>query len=454
VKFGLFYEHQLPRPWTDDAEHQLLKDALDQVELADQLGFDQVWEVEHHFLEEYSHSSAPEVFLAAASQRTSRIRLGHGIIQTPPPFNHPARVAERVATLDLLSDGRVDFGTGESSSEAELGGFGIHPMDKRDMWREGLDVAVRCLTETPFTGHHGKHVQMPPRNVVPKPMQKPHPPLWVACSRRDTIRLAAELGIGALAFSFIDPEDAAHWATEYEQILADRCVPAGLAVNHQLACVTPMMIHDDAEEAIRRGLEGGNFFGYSLGHYYIFGEHHPGRTDVWAQFQERRAQHGFSPDIEAAIAQERLGAKAIDRDGATGLRGAIGDVGQVRDYVRRYEEAGVDQIIFVLQSGKNRHDHICESLELFATEVMPEFAERDEAFVKAKTERLGPVVEAAMARRAELDPPPALDPDYVMSGMLSAMAKADTSGQMAELNEQLAEDRALGKPLNIPGVFD
>src|SRR4249919_286849 len=127
MKFGLFYEFQLPRPWTEDSERKVIVEALEQVELADQLGIDYVWEVEHHFLEEYSHSSAPELFLAAVSQRTQRIRLGHGIVQTPPPFNHPARVAERIATLDLLSGGRAEFGSGESSSEAELGGFMIDP---------------------------------------------------------------------------------------------------------------------------------------------------------------------------------------------------------------------------------------------------------------------------------------------------------------------------------------
>ena len=131
MKFGIFYEHQLPRPWDSDGEHKLLKDALEQVELADRLGIDYVWEVEHHFLEEYSHSSAPEVFLAACSQRTERIRLGHGIVQLPMGFNHPARVAERVATLDLISDGRVEFGTGESSSETELGGFVVDRASKR-----------------------------------------------------------------------------------------------------------------------------------------------------------------------------------------------------------------------------------------------------------------------------------------------------------------------------------
>src|ERR1700756_1379335 len=136
MKFGLFYEHQLPQPWGEESELRLYQQALDQIELADRLGIDYVWEVEHHFLEEYSHSSAPEVFLGAVSQRTSRIRLGHGIVNVMPAVNHPARVAERIATLDLVSNGRVDFGTGESSSAAELGGFLVERERKRDMWHE------------------------------------------------------------------------------------------------------------------------------------------------------------------------------------------------------------------------------------------------------------------------------------------------------------------------------
>src|SRR5437773_8871626 len=141
MRFGIFYEHQNPRPWEEErAEHRLMKDALAQVELADHAGFDYVWEVEHHFLEEYSHSSAPEVFLAAASQRTKRIRLGHGIVQLPIAFNHPARVAERIATLDLVSGGRVEFGSGEASSQMELGGFQIDRDTKRAQWEEALDV--------------------------------------------------------------------------------------------------------------------------------------------------------------------------------------------------------------------------------------------------------------------------------------------------------------------------
>ncbi|MDP6492797.1 MAG: LLM class flavin-dependent oxidoreductase [Acidimicrobiales bacterium] len=178
MKFGIFYEYQIPRPWEDGDEHRLLKDALDQVELADRLGFDHVWEVEHHFLEEYSHGSAPEVFLAAASQRTTNIRRGHGIVLLPGSYNHTARVVERINTLDLLSDGRVEFGTGESSSNAELDGFGVDRATKRAQWLDHIDAATRMMVEERFAGRDGEHLQMPARNVVPKPFQKPHPPLW------------------------------------------------------------------------------------------------------------------------------------------------------------------------------------------------------------------------------------------------------------------------------------
>src|ERR1051325_9632313 len=173
MRFGLFYEHQMARPWGEGAEERLLRDALEQVELADRAGFESVWEVEHHFLEEYSHSSAPEVFLAAASQRTRRMRLGHGIVQLPPNFNHPARVAERIATLDLISGGRVEFGTGESSSQMELGGFLIGRPRKRGQWKEALKAVTRMLVKDPFMGYQGRFTSMPRRNVVPKPKQKP-----------------------------------------------------------------------------------------------------------------------------------------------------------------------------------------------------------------------------------------------------------------------------------------
>ena len=408
MKFGIFYEHQLPRPWDEGAEHKLLKDSLEQVELADRLGFDYVWEVEHHFLEEYSHSSAPEVFLAAASQRTSRIRLGHGIVLLPSAYNHTARVVERINTLDLLSDGRVDFGTGESSSNAELDGFAVDRDSKRAQWEEHLEVATRMMVEEPFAGWDGEWIQMPPRNVIPKPHQKPHPPLWVACSQRETIHLAATKGIGALTFAFVEPNEARHWVNDYYGTIdSEECIPAGFDVNANMASVLPLMCHEDEPTAIDRGIDGAHFFGYALGHFYVYGQHQPGVTDVWEEFERNRSHFGFD---RATAAQKKVELKAqLESDGVLSLRGAIGTPDQIRGLLLQYEEAGIDQVIFISQAGRNRHEDICESMELFATEVMPEFAERDPAHQKAKAERLGAAVEAALARR---EGPRNADPEY------------------------------------------
>ncbi len=437
MRFGIFYEHQLPRPWLHASEAELYREALEQIELADRLGIDYAWEVEHHFLEEYSHSSAPEVFLAAASQRTTNIRLGHGIVNVMPQVNHPARVAERLATLDLVSGGRVDFGTGESSSAAELGGFLIEREHKREMWHETLDAITRMLVEEPFAGMDGQWVQMPPRNVIPKPLQRPHPPVWVACSRRETIHEAARNGIGALSFSFVEPEDAAKWVREYYELVeSEECVPAGFAVNANVAVVLPMMLATSEAEAIERGIDGAHFFGYSLGHYYGLSEHVPGRTDVYKEFAENRDQAGFARHIVRPD-QAPLGVRLL-QEGLGSLRGAIGTPQQVSDLVRRYEHAGVDQVIFVLQAGRNRHEHICESLELFAERVMPPFVEGREQREAAKAERLTEAIEAALARR---EPSRELSSPYV----IDEQAEVSAARQRAHVPQSPREIAALAR---------
>ena len=440
MRFGLFYEHQLPRPWKEDSEQKLLSDALEQVELADRAGIDCVWEVEHHFLEEYSHSSAPEVFLAAASQRTKNIRLGHGIVQLPPGFNHPARIAERIATLDLVSGGRVEFGTGESSSQAELGGFGVDRESKRDQWDEAIDAIARMLVEQPFAGYDGRWISMPPRSVVPRPLQKPHPPLWVACSRRETILLAARKGIGALTFAFIEPEQAKEWVDEYYSLIAsEECVAAGFAVNPNFAVVLPMMCHRDEQTAIDRGIDGAHFFGYSLAHYYVFGEHRPGVTNVWEEFLARRADFGFTREIITAN-EGRLGVKILEQ-GFGSLRGAIGTPAQITDLIERYRDAGVDQVIFVSQAGSNKHEHICESIELFGKKVLPKFVDGREELEAAKRERLAEACERALSRRA---PVRRSDPSYVIKP-----TGKPTSAQVIAAAHRASLDGTDGRPRGI-----
>ncbi|MBX6372682.1 MAG: LLM class flavin-dependent oxidoreductase [Acetobacteraceae bacterium] len=380
MKFGLFYEHQMPRPWTGESELRLYQEALDQVELADRLGIDYVWEVEHHFLEEYSHSPAPEVFLAACSQRTKRIRLGHGVMLMAPSYNHPARAAERIAVLDLVSNGRVEWGTGESATAMEMGGFLVSPDEKTAMWQEATEQAANMLAMNPYPGFKGRYFEMPCRNLVPKPVQRPHPPMWVACSRRESIHRAARHGLGALAFAFVEPEQAGKWVQEYYDIIrSEECVPIAHTVNPNIALVCGLSVHEDEQEAIRRGLDGFRFFGYSLGYYGLFGQHVPGRTSVWDKFLEVK---DTLPDNAG--------------------RGGIGTPDQVREHLMRYERLGVDQIIFVQQSGNNRHEHICESLELFARTLLPEFKARDAEREERKRRELAPFIEAALARKPRL----------------------------------------------------
>jgi len=381
MKFGIFYEHQLPRPWNPGDEQRLYQEALDQVELADRLGIDYAWEVEHHFLEEYSHSPAPEVFLAACSQRTTNIRLGHGIVLMPPPYNHPAKVAGRIAALDLVSNGRVEFGTGESASRMELEGYCIDKAEKRAMWLEATEQVANILAMEPYPGYQGKYFSMPCRNLVPKPVQKPHPPMWVACSSRETIHLAAKLGLGALTFAFVDPDEARHWVTDYYETIERECTPIGHTVNANIAMVMGFSCHQDAAVARERGADGFRFFGFALGYYYLFGEHRPGRSDVWKLFETYR-----------------------DGMPQPASMGGIGDPAQLRAHLRKFADTGVDQVIFIQQGGRNRHEHICESLDLFANAVMPEFKAEEEQRQRDKAERLAPAIEAALQRKQFMPP--------------------------------------------------
>ena len=345
--------------------------------------------------------------------------------------------------LDLVSNGRVEFGSGESSSEAELAGFGIDPLVKRERGSRGSRSPCAAWSRSPFTGVDGEFVKMPPRNVVPKPVQKPHPPLWVACSRRDTILLAAEKGMGALTFAFIDPEEARSWVGEYERTLAESCVPVGWSVNPQVACVSPMMLHHDEDEAIRRGVEGANFFGYSLGHFYVFGEHRPGVTDVWSEYEQRRAAQGFDPEAVArAVKEERLGAKV-----------AAGDTHRA---ARRHRHAGAGpRVPPPLRGGRRRPGDLRA-----AGRAQPARAHhgvdravraRGAARVRSSATRprrsrrpsgMAPVIAAAMARKP--DTPRDLG-DYSFPAIPRQWADAAGSEEMRAWLEHFADDRAAGK---------
>ncbi len=390
MKFGIFYEHQLPKPWNEGDEARLFHEALEQVVLADRLGYDYAWEVEHHFLEEYSHSSAPEVFLAACAALTSNIRVGHGIRQVIANYNHPARTAEGLGTLDIISRGRLDFGIGEGATRLELGGFGIPAKEKRAMALESAEQIANMMVMDPYPGFEGKSFSFPCRNIVPKPVQKPHPPMWMACTNRDTIKVAASKGLGALAFSFVDPAEARNWAEIYYGIIkSEECIPLGHSVNANIAMVSNFSVHRDRAEAIRRGQEGFEFFSYAV-NALVAHDAIPGRSSLYADFVKARGNR----DEEIIAASQN-----VER-----VANGIGTPGDIRDHIRAFQAAGVDQVIFLQQAGRNQHRHICESLELFAAEVMPEFKAEADVRSRRKAEDLAPFIAAAMARKPWMKP--------------------------------------------------
>ena len=408
MRFGVFYELQLPRPWNDGDEHRLFKDALAQIILADELGFDYAWEVEHHFLDEYSHSSAPEVLLAAAASRTKNIRLGHGIKQVIPNYNHPARSAECLATLDLLSDGRVDFGIGEGATRLELGAFGISARTKRAHALEAAEQICNMLALEPYPGYEGEGFSMPARNVLPKPLQKPHPPMWMACTNRDTIKVAAQNGIGALAFSFINPDEAKAWADIYYGIVkSDECVPLGRSINPNIAMVSAFSMHEDRAEAIRRGKDNFEFFRYSQ-QKLVAEDFTPGHSDMWGDFMKAR---GDATDrlIEAAKARGEYDSQGI------------GTPDDMVKHLSAIQASGVDQVIIMQQAGRNSHSNITEGMQLFADKVMPQFRGDLEEREAKKAKELAPYIEAALARKPMMQAPSRADTPVVKAAVKASM---------------------------------
>ena len=381
MKFGLFYEMQCPKPldadqWHPGDEQKIIMDALEQIEFADKLGFDYIFEVEHDFLEEYAHSSAPEVILAAASQRTKNIRLGHGIIHSPHKFNHPIRIAERISTLDIVSNGRVEFGSGEGG-EIENLGFDSDPTQKKAAWEEATRETVKMMVQVPYEGIEGQFMNVPVRNVIPKPLQKPHPPLWTAASRRETIYVAARLGIGALGFGFDTPEESKERIERYWELVREECDdPIGYAINPAVTALGSLMCCATDDEAVQKGLSGAQMFGFLLGR----GTRNYGRDHFHRDFkalteEQKQGLYAQRQGIDLTAAEpEDESLRSLFR--ATQRGGFIGSPEFIRESLRRYEEAHLDIILFNAQSGDRKHEDIMESLEMVAKEVLPEFQDR------------------------------------------------------------------------------
>ncbi|HKA88313.1 MAG TPA: LLM class flavin-dependent oxidoreductase [Haliangiales bacterium] len=354
MKFSLFYEMQIAGP-TRASEPQLFRDCVEQVTLADQLGYHCVWEVEHHGLYEYSHSSAPEVFLSFVAARTRNVRLGHGVTLLPHRYNHPIRIAERIATLDILSGGRVNWGTGKSSSLVEQIAFENDLKTLHDQWLEAVEMIPRMWSSDVFS-HEGRFFKIPPTQIIPKPVQQPHPPMFAACSKPESAVGVGRLGLGALNFA-VGTDDYLHQKVEDYRRAVAGAKPVGRQINNWFACTPATLVLEDDVEACRHGFRGARFFAESLARYYLSGTRPIGRLDV---------PRDFMSDAELRDARAA-------RDQGSGVGVIVGDPVAAREIVSRFADVGVDELILVMQMGTVPHELVMRSIRTFGEEVIPHF---------------------------------------------------------------------------------
>ena len=357
MKFGIFFEMSTPRPFTRAVERQVYDNALEQARLADELGFDFVWAVEHHFLEEYSHCSAPEVVLAAVAAQTTRIRVGHGAVVCVPEMNHPVRIAERAAVLDIISGGRLEVGTARSSTWTELGGFDADPDLTKKTWDEYVRVLPRMWQEEAFA-YDGLSFSMPERNVVPKPLQNPHPPLWVTVTSPGTEVDAADRGIGCLGVAAAGYAEQERRTKEYHRRI-QQCDPVSSVVNDQVSTLNFLYCHEDPAVAAERGMRMVGMFGLANSHLLWTREAFPTRAyQSLGNLAPRQGVDPSSPGARYGIPEGII----------------VGDPDLIVQQIKRWESVGVDGINMLVNAMETLpQDEVLESMRLFARDVIPKF---------------------------------------------------------------------------------
>jgi alkanesulfonate monooxygenase SsuD/methylene tetrahydromethanopterin reductase-like flavin-dependent oxidoreductase (luciferase family) len=363
MRFGVLFELQMRKPWGPGQEQRTYLDALEQARAAERAGFEYAWAVEHHFLTEFSHCSAPEVFLAAVAQQTSTIRIGHGIVLLPAGFNHPFRVAERVAALDILSGGRVEFGSGRSVTEQELGGFGVAPADSRPMWEEAVRAIPQMWMHETFPGARGRHFDLPERPVWPKPLQQPHPPMWMAATNPESFELAGRLGLGLLCFVVGDPDRLGPLVQRYREAIRS-AEPVGGFVNEQVAAF--VLAHCD-EDRRRARLDGGAaamWYVNQAVRFYAGASQHQGYEAY------RHIVAGIQDSFDELVRRHRTPVDALAELGVI----CVGDPDDCVRAARRFEAQGIDQLITLHQIADLPAERVLRSIGHFGESVIPALA--------------------------------------------------------------------------------
>lgn len=374
MEFGIFNSISLLPAFTArhgaNAEHQRLLDEVAFVEAADRAGFKYTWATEHHFLTEYSHLSANEAFLGYCAARTTNIHLGSGIFNITPPVSHPAKVAEKVAMLDHLSGGRFELGTGRGSSTTEQRGFGIEDQElTRDMVAETYPEIIKMWRDGEYA-HQGRFFSMPPRNVLPKPYTKPHPPLWMAAGSPSSFEVAAKLGIGVLCFALGAPESLTPLIARYKEAIQD-ADPIGDYVNNNVMVTTQMLCMEDGGRAREAYLAADSNYHVSLVFRYLDTFPKPAGIPPWP----------------AVIPAPTPG--DVDEQIAKGLM-AVGDPDEVARTIQRYEATGADQVSFGMLSSSMSIETCQEAVETFGRHVLPMFDKDPEhSTTRQRREQLG-----------------------------------------------------------------
>jgi alkanesulfonate monooxygenase SsuD/methylene tetrahydromethanopterin reductase-like flavin-dependent oxidoreductase (luciferase family) len=362
MQFGLFYEIPVPRPWHERSEWQAYQQTLEAAVLADRVGFHSFWTVEHHFLEEFSHCSAPGVLYGAVAAKTRNLRIGHGVRLLPFPYNHPVRAAEAAAVLDLVSDGRLEFGTGRSATRIELEAFGIRPEETRPLWEEALRMIVGAWTEDVFQWQ-GERFTFPPRRVLPKPLQKPHPPLWAATTSPESHGLVGRMGLGLLSFTIgVPPEDLAQRIGLYRQGIAE-AQPVGKFVNGRAATFTMVHCADTTTEAVLDAR--GSFEWYAqtgVRQIQTLGKWQQELRGEFATYEYTKAIADMDPSF--------LTFDYLDKTGAC----LVGDPVRCIETARRYAAAGCDLLLCLVQPHRIPHAKVMRSIELLGEHVIPALA--------------------------------------------------------------------------------
>jgi alkanesulfonate monooxygenase SsuD/methylene tetrahydromethanopterin reductase-like flavin-dependent oxidoreductase (luciferase family) len=371
MKFSIIYEAQMVDT-SGPSEQQLFWDIIEQVKLAEDLGFDTIWSVEHHCLEQYAHLSAPEVFLSYVAGMTKRIHVGHGVVCLPFRMNHPVKVAERIATLDILSKGRLHFGVGKGGTPQELGAFQTTHAELTQQVDESMYMIPNMWKEKVFQ-YKSDIMEIPPRPIFPKPYQDPHPPMYIACTRDETLLIAGERGLGALVLAFDGPPEVERKNKIYREAYAKRdpAKQVGYRPINHLAALCPAIVLSDRDKARRIGVRGQRFFAESIRYWYAGGPP-PQVDDLSAEEQISL----FKKDEEALVAklgESNIPITSVQTGNYHFDEDAYGTVDQAIRYVDRLFKAGADEILFLVQMGTVPQDAVMETIENIGKHLIPHF---------------------------------------------------------------------------------